>query len=91
MIKKLIDIIKISNSQTVKYYLLEQDILNNTKTYGVEIEFFDKANLKTREKINKITDSYELALDIIKILADKKVTPNSLFYVIDEIFDLAQK
>ena len=77
----------------VKYYLRkDKSNIDGENLFGVEIEFFvHDDNLKTYSVISKITQSEKVALKIINLLAKNNVTPNSLYYVIDEIYDMAKK
>ena len=84
---------KMANNYLVKYFLLEEKSReNNISLYGIELELYqvDK-KFKTRESIRKITNSKQIILHMIKIMAQKNVTPVSLLYVVDEIFDMASK
>lgn len=89
MSKKNIYEVEVSNDYLAKYNLVEEENANKEIIYGIEIELYDKNSmeLKTEKYISKITDSYDKAMEIIKKLAQKDVTPDSLIYVIDEIFD----
>lgn len=81
---------KMISGYLVKYYLTQdnsEELVQDTNLFGVEIELFDGGILKTHESIKKITQSHEFALEIIELLAQKNVTPNSLLCVIDEICD----
>lgn len=91
MSKKVIIEKKISDDYLAKYYIIKEITCENETAYGIEIELYDKLNLKTHEIVRKFTNSHEKAIKIIEILADKNVTPNSLLYVIDEIFDKVSK
>ena len=84
---------KLENNCFVKYYLLaDKSKIDGKNLFGVEIEFFVHGdNLKTYSVVRKITRSEKLALKIIDLLAKNNVTPNSLYYVIDEIYDMAKK
>ena len=88
LLKKLV-----SDGCFVKYYLRkDKSDINGENLFGVEIEFFVHGdNLKTYSVISKITQSEKVALKIIDLLAKNNVTPNSLYYVIDEIYDMAKK
>ena len=88
LLKKLV-----SDGCLVKYYLRkDKSDINGENLFGVEIEFFVHGdNLKTYSVISKITQSEKVALKIIDLLAKNNVTPNSLYYVIDEIYDMAKK
>lgn len=81
------------NNCLIKYYLrIDKSNIDGENLFGVEIEFFVHGNnLKTYSVVSKITQSEELALKIIDLLAKNNVTPNSLYYVIDEIYDMAKK
>ena len=84
---------KLENNCFVKYYLLaDKSKIDGKNLFGVEIEFFVHGdNLETYAAIPKITQSEKIALKIIDLLAKNDVTPNSLDYVIDEIYDVTQK
>ena len=88
LLKKLV-----SDDCLVKYYLRkDKSDIDGKNLFGVEIEFFVHGdNLKTYSVVRKITRSEKLALKIIDLLAKNNVTPNSLYYVIDEIYDMAKK
>lgn len=88
LLKKLL-----SDDCFVKYYLRkDKSDINGENLFGVEVEFFVHGdNLKTYSVISKITQSEKVALKIIDLLAKNNVTPNSLYYVIDEIYDMAKK
>ncbi len=86
MSKELVFEKKINDKFFAKYYLLKNDNI-----FGVQIELFDTdMNLKTCESVDKITREHDLALKILEQLVKNDVTPNSLLYVIDEIFDMVQ-
>ena len=84
---------KIGDGCLVKYFLLEEkSCKTNINLYGVELEFFGcDHKLKSHEIIRKITDSKDIILHMLKIMAEKDVTPRSLLYVVDQIFDMANK
>ena len=83
----------VGNNCFVKYYLLtNKSKIDGKNLFGVEIEFFVHGdNLETYAAVPKITQSEKIALKIIDLLAKNEVTPNSLDYVIDEIYNVAQK
>ena len=91
--KKILFEKTVGNNCFVKYYLrVDKSKVDGKNLFGVEIEFFVHGdNLKTYAAISKITQSEKIALKIIDLLAKNNVTPNSLDYVIDEIYDVAQK
>ena len=93
MKKKILFEKKLENNCFVKYYLrVDKSKVDGKNLFGVEIEFFVHGdNLETYAAIPKITQSEKIALKIIDLLAKNDVTPNSLDYVIDEIYDVAQK
>ena len=93
MIKKIILEKTIQNNYLVKYYLCEEKSSSQNKIlFGIAIELYSEdGKLKTCESVNKVTDSQEVALNMIKLMAEENVTPNSLFYVIDEIYNIASK
>lgn len=70
----------------VKYWLLEEE-----NFFGVLIEFFDsEGNLKTKDTIEKATKSKNAVLNLIRLLADKDVTPISFPYVFEELLEIAE-
>ena len=82
---------KIGDEFLIKYFLLEEKSCKTSITlYGVELELFKLDNkLKAYETVRKITDSKNIILHMLKNIDKKNVTPNSLLYVIDQIFDMA--
>ena len=93
MIKKILLEKTIQNNCLVKYYLCEEKSSSQNKIlFGIAIELYSEdRELKTCESISRITESQEIVLNMINLMAKKNVTPNSLFYVVDEIYDIASK
>ena len=76
----------IGEGYLVKYFLLEDG-----NFFGVLIELFDsEGNLQTKHLAEKITRSKSVALNLIRLLAEKDVTPISFPYVFDELFEIAK-
>lgn len=93
MIKKILLEKTIQNNYLVKYYLCEEKSSSRNKIlFGIAIELYSEdRKLKTCESISRITESQETALNMINLMAEKNVTPNSLFYVVDKIYNIVSK